>query len=169
MWVAGLLFHQDVGWDLTVDAHPSLALQLYRLFVLISLVVGVASICRSWILVPPFRHVPTEIAYRAATTFRRQAVSIRRWMILNVLGWGAITVTELIDLFRGMWVSRTVGMQVIAVGLEDVLRPSGVLFLTLIVLYVLRWHILWRAERLERRRGKSPEPSQDVAGIIRNN
>lgn len=159
-------FKQEVGWDLTVDAHASTSFLLYMLFVIVSLAVAAANVCRNWILVPPFRRIRTAVAYRAEATFRRQALSLRRWMILNILAWGAVTVSGLIELVRGTSVSRSVGMEVIAGGLAQALEPSTLFFLTLIILYVARWHILWRAERIECRRIEAPDPSGAVAGII---
>jgi len=37
-----------------------------------------------------------------------------------------------------------------AFALEDLLQPSTLFLGILILLYVVRWHVLWRAERLER-------------------
>jgi hypothetical protein len=147
-----LLFQEPgaIGWQLDqMWVEPILAVKLYVLFVLVSLAVAITQLARNWIFLFPFRHMQPESARRAAVVFPRQALSLRRWMILNILAWATVTVAGLINLFRGVWVSRTVGTQVTALGLEQVLQPSDLFLLTLIILYVVRWHILWRAERLD--------------------
>lgn len=70
-------------------------------------------------------------------------------MVLNALAWVTVTLAGLLNLLRGISVQRTVGSPVVAFGLQDMLEPSVLFLSTLIVLYVVRWHILWRAERLD--------------------
>ncbi len=137
--------------------EPILAVKLYFLLVLASLVVAVAHVARNWVLLPPFKHVERRISRRrTAAVFRRQALALRRWVILNVLGWVAVTLAGLLNLLRGLSLSRTVGLPVMAFALEDLLEPSVLFLWALIILYVVRWHILWRAERLERRQHGTP-------------
>ncbi|HUJ30396.1 MAG TPA: hypothetical protein VLY23_03900 [Candidatus Acidoferrum sp.] len=156
------------GWQLNQTwVEPILAVKLYVLLVFVSLIVAIAQILKNWILVRPLRTLRPEVDNRAATAFRRQALSLRRWMVLNTLAWGGVTVAGVANLFRGVSVSRTVGMQVISGGLEEVLQPSGLFFLTLIILYVARWHILWRAEGLERQHREPRAGLEPVADIIR--
>ena len=125
-----LLQGPDAGWQLSKEwVEPILAVKLYVLLVLVSIAVAALQILRNWILLPPFKSVPAEVGQRAGAVFRRQTLSLQRWMILNVLAWAAVTVAGLIELFRGVWVSRTAGLQVIAPGLEEVLWPSGLFFL----------------------------------------
>jgi hypothetical protein len=140
-----------IGWRPDqIWVEPIFAVKLYVLFVLVSLVVALTQLARNWIFLFPFRHVQPESARRAAVAFPRQALSLQRWMILNILAWATVTVSELINLFRGVSVFHSVGMQVMALGLVQLLQPSALFFLTWIILYVVRWHILWRAERLDR-------------------
>ena len=140
------------GWQpVYIWVEPILAVKLYVLFVFVSLLVALVQLLRNWFLVPPLRSALTDSAQRAVPVFRRQALSLLRWMGLNVLVWAGVTVAGLISLFRGTWSSRPVQMQFFALGLlEEALQPAALSCLTLIVLYVARWHILWRAERLER-------------------
>lgn len=157
--VYGLVQNADEGWHLSkMWVEPIFAVKLYVLFVLLSLLVALVQLLRSWILAPPFRRTLTDSAQRPVPVFRRQALSLLRWMVLNALVWAGVTVAGLSSLFRGTWSSRPVQMQFFALGLlEEVLRPAALFCLTLIVLYVVRWHILWRAERLERRQQRVPE------------
>ena len=143
-----------VGWQLDqMWVEPILVVKLYVFLALVSIAVAAAYIVRDLLLFRSSGRAQTEVSHRAKAVFRRQAVSLRRWMILNILAWGAMTVAGLIELLRGTWVSRTVAMQLVAT--VEVLRPSELFFLTLIILYVARWHILWRGERLER--GEVPD------------
>lgn len=119
MRVAILFFHQEVGWDLTVDAHPSLSLQLYVLFVVVSLAVVLANICRNWILLWPFTRMQGEADLRIACVFRRQALRLRRWMVLNILAWAAVTLAGILNLLRGLSAQRFAGLP------RDRLRPTG--------------------------------------------
>lgn len=82
------------------------------------------------------------------------------------LAWAAVTLAGILNLLRGLSAERFAGVPVVAFGLEDALEPSVLFLFTLIVLYVVRWHILWRAERLECRRREAFEPSQAGAGTI---
>lgn len=124
--VSFLLQESSVGWDLqNFGREPTLAEKLYVLLVLVSIAVGVVQLVRNWTLLPPFRRLPSESSRRAALLFHRHALSLQRWMILNVLGWGAGTVAGLLELFRGTWSSRAVGMQFVAGGLEEVLAAVG--------------------------------------------
>lgn len=84
MYLAVLVFRQGPDWDLvTIHTTHPLVFRFYVLLVLVSVAVALANICRNWILLPPFRQVRTNAAYHAASTFRRQVLSLRRWMILN--------------------------------------------------------------------------------------
>jgi hypothetical protein len=148
-----LLFQasETMGWQPDqMWVQPILAVKLYVLFVLVSVAVALTQLARNWIFLFPRRNVHPESARRAAVMFPRQAVTLQRWMILNILAWAAATVALLMNLFRGVWAARTVRMQVMALGMEQVLQPSGLFFFTMIILYLVRWHILWRAERLGR-------------------
>jgi hypothetical protein len=101
-------------------------------------------------LLRPFKRVEIETGQRMAVVFRRQSLGLRRWMILNILTWALVVLGGLLNFLRGLSVQRSVGLSALAFGLEDALEPSTLFFSALIVLYVVRWHILWRAERLER-------------------
>jgi hypothetical protein len=140
-----------VDWQLIQTwVEPILVVKLYVLLALFSIAIAAVYIVRSWVLFPRSRGAQTELSRRTKkAVFHRQAVSLRRWMILNILAWGAVTVAGLIELVRGTWVSRTAAIQLVAGGLAEVLWPSELFFFTLIILYVARWHILWRAERPE--------------------
>lgn len=151
MFVAVLLFQQGTEWGpVSIDSHPSLALRLYGLFVLVSLVVAFANVCRNWILSRPFKRIEGDARLRIAVVFGRQALGLRRWMVLNTLAWATATVAGLLNLLRGLTDQRFVGLPLISLGLQDMLEPSVLFLSILIVLYVARWHILWRAERLDR-------------------
>lgn len=149
--VCWLFQETSVEWQ-PMWREPILAVKLYFLLVLASLVVAVAHVARNWVLLPPFKHVDAEPGRRTTAVFRRQALSLRRWVILNVLGWVAVTLAGLLNLLRGLSVSRTVGLPVMAFALEDLLEPSVLFLWALIILYLVRWHILWRAERLDSER-----------------
>ena len=153
--VCGLFQESSVEWQ-PMWREPILAVKLYFLLVVASLFVAVAHFARNWILLPPFKHVQAKSSRRAAAVFRRQALALRRWAILNVLGWVAVTLAGLLNLLRGLSVSRTVGLPVMAFALEDLLEPSVLFLWVLIIFYVVRWHILWRAERLERLQHGAP-------------
>jgi len=140
----------EVGWDLVVDGKPPLPSVLCSLFMTAFLVVAIAHLARNWILVPPFRRAAAETLLRAVMAFRRQALSLRRWMILNVLVWAILTVWALLKALVALSAVRTVPLWGIASELLELIRPSLGFICTLTMLYVVRWHILWRAERLER-------------------
>lgn len=152
-FVCRSLQEPDVGWHLDqMWVEPTLLMRLYILLVLLSIAVAIAQAARSWFLLSRFSRLHAESSSAVAIVFHRQARALQRWMILNTLGWASATTAELSAVFRGVWVSRTVEMRVVATAVEAVLRPSALLFVTLIILYVARWRILWRAERLDSQR-----------------
>lgn len=166
MWVGVLFLQQGTDWSpVFIDREPSVLLRVYLFLVLPSLVVVFANLCRNWILILPFRRAQTKVAFRAAAVFRRQALSLRRWIGLNILAWALVTLAGLLQLLDGTSVQRVVGVPIMALGLRDALEPSLLFFWTMVIFYVVRWHILWRAERLERHYGERAIPTS-VAGII---
>jgi hypothetical protein len=77
-------------------------------------------------------------------------------MTLNVLAWAAVTMAGLLNVLVGLAALQRVGLPLMADVLQDLLQPSLFFLWTLIVLYIARWHILWRAERLERLQHGAP-------------
>lgn len=153
MSVSVLAFQQpSVQWDYaTTVGGGSLLVDLYVLLALVSVVVALVHILGNWILVPPLRRVPEDFGQRAAPVFRRQALSLRRWMFLNLLACAGVTLAQLRNELGGFAAQQTTALPVVAEVLRSLLQPGVLLWCTLMLLFVVRWHILWRAERLERR------------------
>lgn len=141
----------NIGWQLTTDVRePILALKLYAMFALVSALVPVAFLLRNWIALRPFKHPDHEKCGALATLFRRQANGLQRWMGLNALAWLAVTAAGLSNGLNGVSVSKRIGFQVIAFALNDLTYPLQIFLCIMMALYVARWHILWRADRIDR-------------------
>lgn len=154
-----LLQNPDEGWHLVkMWVEPILAVKLYVLFVLVSLLVALVQLLRNWFLGPPFRHLPADSAQRVALIFRSQALSLRRWIFLSLLAWAGVTLAGTLNMLGGISASRgNIGLPLMADVFADLLQPTVLFWWVLSLLYVVRWHILWRAERLERRQQRVPE------------
>jgi hypothetical protein len=139
-----------VGWQLNADIpEPGLAFNVYVLFALLSFVVSVALLLRNWIALPPFKRALPEKSGCLRDRFQRQATSLRRWMAPNSLAWLAITAVEFSHGLNSLSTFRTIRTEEIAYVVSDLIHPLQIFLWIMIVLYVARWHILWRCERIE--------------------
>jgi hypothetical protein len=145
---------EGATWDYsTMITEPSLALKLYVLFVLLSLLVTAANLIRCWLVLPPFRHKTpkSNSSGPAVSTLRRTALSLRRWLSLNLLAWALVTCSGLLTALRGLAAQKTVGTSLLIWLLYDLLQPLPLFLGVATALYLVRWHILWRVECAESR------------------
>jgi hypothetical protein len=141
-----------VNWDLNQTIRePILALKLYALFAVVSMVVAIVFLLRNWIILTPFKRPQPEKIRSLVAVCHRQATGLYRWMGLNMLAWIAVTAVGLSNGLNSLSVSKRVGVQVIAFALNDLTQPLLMFSWIMMAFYVARWHILWRAERLDRR------------------
>jgi len=139
----------EVMWDYTqMIREPSLAVKLYVLFVFGSSLVAAVKLIRSWIILPPFRRAAPESLVDILSAFDRPALSLRRWMNLNALAWGLVTCYGLLTALQGLSSQRLTGPSLLAWLAFDLLQPLPLFLWAVTILFLLRWHLLWRAERI---------------------
>ena len=128
--------------------EPILAVKLYALFAFISFAIPIFYLLRNWVALVPFKRPTAEKSESVAALCVRQAKGLQRWMGLNALAWLAVTAAGFSNGLRGIMASKRIGAQVIAFALNELTLPLLSFLCVMMVLYTVRWHILWRGESL---------------------
>jgi len=131
-----------LNWD-SIWVQPSLTMKLYVLFVLTSLVVAAMHFIKSW---KDFRASTGEGGQNAS--LKRRTFSLSRWIWLNALVWGIVTATEIVSSLDRLILLRTFGPALILSFLANLFVPLVLSLWAILALYLVRWHILRRIERI---------------------
>jgi hypothetical protein len=78
----------------------------------------------------------------------RSVSSLGRWILLNLLIWGLLTCTELRSFLNALSVQRTFGASLFLPLIVDVFQTLTLSLWVILILYITRWFILKRAERI---------------------
>jgi hypothetical protein len=147
---------QDSGtsWDfntMTGTHAPSGATQLYMLFLLAACVVGGVKLLDAWRTAARLRKdSPTEQPeyFRILLT---HITSLKRWIQLTILTWGfCLCVNVVRDLTRlGLNFREIQNSFALLTALRDYLAFSTMAMFVVTFLYLVRWDLLNRVERLQ--------------------
>jgi hypothetical protein len=142
----------EVGWDVVaIHRDPSVATRIYALVLLASLLAGLVHLIRNWWTVRPFARNHSYLDNSSMLFFRTQAKSINRWIPLDLLAWMGVTLAGVQTSLRGLAMQKAFGWALSLDLLRDLSQPTALLLWVITPLFLLRWHILWRLERFERK------------------
>ena len=140
----------EVQWDfLTMQREPTLAIKLYVLVALVSLVAAAVHFIGSLRTARALRHSGPKLDFSALQPFRNRARSLKQWMLLDCLAWAVVTTEGLGNIIKGIHAQKFVGSPLMLDVCWDLFQPLIILLWVVSVLFLVRWHVLWRTERFE--------------------
>jgi hypothetical protein len=141
---------QESGtWDLRyVDRGPSISMKIYVLFLLVVCIVTSVRLIRIWRAAPPFglsRQAgnPTYLRLLQASS-----TSLKQWIGLTFLTLGIFVSVSLHDFCNGLLAEKRTGHDVILFAIQDFSTTLTMALLVVLFLFLARWHMLERIERL---------------------
>jgi hypothetical protein len=138
-----------VQWDpVYVHRDPGVAFKLYVFLLLAGSVVAALSLFKVWCAVLPFnsRHPPAPLVY--LKILQESSNRLKRWIGLIFVGSGLATLVGIYDVCSGMLAEKSTGLAVLLPMIKDLSATLSVGLLVVLLLYLARWHILIRIERL---------------------
>jgi hypothetical protein len=143
------VFQETTTWDLR-DMHPapSTGFNLYILFLLVACIVAGTKLLRAWWVVPPFRGSRQANNPAYAESLEAASVSLKHWMGCIFLVWGFYVSVHLYDVCSGFFMTKTIGNSAILFAIRGFASGFAMTFLVALFLFVVRWHLVRRAERL---------------------
>lgn len=143
---------QESGtWDLRyVDREPSNILKIYILFLLVVCIVTSVRLIRVWRAAPPFglsRQAGNPAYLRL---LHASSTSLRQWIGATFLGWGIFASVSLHDFCNGLLAEKSTGHGVISFAIQEFSTTLTIALLVVLFLFLARWHMLERIERLHR-------------------
>lgn len=140
---------ETATWDLRHITHePAAGTGAYILFLLIVGVIGVAKLSRAWRVSPPFRLSHTANKTDYLQVLQTSANSLTQWISLTFLGWGIYASRGLYNTCDRLLVQKVIGSSVIAFIIEDFSTDLTMALLMVTFLFMVRWHMLNRIDRL---------------------
>ena len=138
----------EIGWEVLGHPHLSLLAQLYVVFLFASLVRAVMHLERSRAEIRRAKQAAHGAAHESLSLLRRRASSIGRWMGVDILLGAAVALSTLINTFDRWQFERAISVRAAGFLFFDALQPTALALWVILVLYLVRWHVLWRIERL---------------------
>jgi len=140
----------DVGWDfVSVQREPTLAIKVYVLVVLASFIVAAVHLVKFWRSARILKRFDGNLDFDALLPLRDRALSLKRWIVLNILAWGVVAVYGVGNITKGIGSQKSIGAALLLDIFWDLCQPLILLQWAVLVLFLVRWHMLWRIERFE--------------------
>ena len=132
-------------WDYQhMIREPSVSYKLYILFLLTICVVGIVKLWKVWRSgLSSKRDSPAYIR-----DLQISASSLRQWIGLTFLGWGIFASVTLVNLCYRLLDEKVVGLGTFLLVLIDYATTLSLALFAIALLYLIRWHILQRIQRL---------------------
>jgi hypothetical protein len=138
-----------VEWDPRfIDRTPSTALKIYGLFLLVACVVTLFNLARVWRAVPPFSRKSPAVPSAYLGLLRATASRCGRWIALIFLAWGLLTSTSVYDLCSSLLVEKVTGRNQLLLMIQGFSSDLSMALWVVLFVYLARWHLLVRLERL---------------------
>jgi hypothetical protein len=143
----------DVGWDLMqMHRSPPGSAKLYVLFLFVVWVVAIIKLIGTWRQAWQFRLSRQANNPAYFRLLRASSDSLRRWILCTFLAWGILTSISLYDSCTDLSFQGSIrGQLVLHLILYAIQGYAGIVevtFVTVMFLFLIRWHMLNRIERL---------------------
>jgi hypothetical protein len=147
-----MLQEQGTGtWDLrTLMPGPSLGFKFYMLFLLVTWVTASVKIYRVWRAAPPFRLSRQSDSPSYLRQLQISSCSLQHWIGFTFLLWGTFASISLSGTSFRILNDRVITKAAILFGVIDCTMALNMALFTVIFLYVIRWYLAKRIERLQR-------------------
>ena len=146
---AGVRMLQDQAtWDFrTMIREPSTGFKFYVFFLLVTCIIATARFVKIWRLARPF-NIPQENAKIALDKLRLTVSSFLGWIVLTILAWGILTSFTLVKICYQLMDERIASRAAILFVIIDFATALNMALLVVLILYLARWYLLKRIERL---------------------
>ena len=122
-----------------------------KFFILLALLVPIVAsikLLRIWRKVPPFRRSQPGDSLEYLNQVRSTALSLRHWSLLPFFGWGFVALHRLYGVLNYEIINKSFWIRGAAMDMRDLAIYLSVALGAFIIVFLLRWHILLRLQRL---------------------
>jgi hypothetical protein len=160
MTKATMLLSQT-GWDYRrIIQEPSAGYRLFVLFLLLTGVVAIAKLVKTWRGAPPFRLSARKDSLSYLQELQATAVSLGQWIGFTLLGSGIFASVSFVDVCHRLLDEQVLGLATLVIVLGDYSFALSMVLFAVLFLYLVRWHVLRRIEYLRKSAGGPPVLSQ---------
>jgi hypothetical protein len=139
----------EIGWDLMqMGRAHSTSLKLYSVFLFIVWIVAFIKLIRIWRQAWPFRLSRQTDNPAYLKLLLGSSSGLLQWTLVTFLGWGIYMSTNLSEACVELSSRRVIGSGIILDLIQDYAGILAVTLVTALVLFLIRWYMLKRIERL---------------------
>ena len=143
------MIQESVTFDLRyMITEPSASLKAYLLFLFVVCVVAAVKLTRVWRAAPPFllSRQAGNPAYQQL--LRTSTISLTQWINFTFLAWGILVSVSLYDVCDRMLGEKNVVWFALHLVIQDYSVSLVLALLAVLLLFLVRWHMINRTERL---------------------
>jgi len=130
-------------------------MKFYLLFLFVVCILASVKLVRVWRAAPPFRLSRKAGSPAYLQSLETSSTSLRQWIGSTFLAWGIFASVSLYDVCNGLLDSKSsIGSFVILFVIQDFSTTLTITLLVVLFLYLVRWHMLKRIERLRHMPGE---------------
>jgi hypothetical protein len=142
---------ESVTIDLrTMIREPSTSLKIHTLVLLVACIVAGVRLFNMWRTAPPFKLSRQASNPEYLKLLQASSNSLKQWIGCTFLAWGILASTALADGCYRWLGPETTGRMWVADAVEDFATALSATLLVALFLFLVRWHMLTRIERLSR-------------------
>jgi hypothetical protein len=143
------MLQESPTWDLRyIDRPLSTSMKMYVLFLFVVCILASVKLVRVWRAAPPFRLSRKAGSPAYLQSLETSSISLRQWIGSTFLAWGICASVSLYDVCNRLLESKgSIGSFVILF-IQDFSTTLTMALLVVLFLYLVRWHMLERIERL---------------------
>jgi hypothetical protein len=145
----GIMLQESSTWDLRyISREPSNSMKYYVVFLFAVCILAGVKLVRVWRAAPPFRLSRNAGSAAFLHSLETSSTSLRQWMGLTLLAWGIFASVSLYDGCNRILDPKSTGSFLILFVIQDFSTTLTMALLVALFLYLVRWHMLKRIERL---------------------
>jgi len=143
------MLQESVGWDPRyMTREPSTSLKIYMLFLFVACFVVAIKLIRIWRAAPPFRLSRQAGNPTYLQSLQASSTSLKQWIGCTFLGWGILFSISLHKVCDRLLDDESMGRFAILFAIQDFATTLTMALLVAVFLFLVRWHMLDRMERL---------------------
>jgi|ERR1700738_309223 len=143
------MLQESSKWDLRQLPRENLtSMRIFILFLFSACVVTSVKLIRVWIPAPPFRLSPQAGSSRYLQSLKIASDSLKQWIEITFLGRGIVAVINLTEVCSRLLDDKMTGRFVVLFGIRDFSVTLTMTLVVVLFLFLARWHILRRIEKL---------------------
>ncbi len=128
--------------------EPSTSMMIYVLFLFLVCIVTSVKLVRVWRPALPFRLSRQASSPAYLQSLESSSSSLKQWIGSAFLAWGIFASISLTDACNRLLANKTIGNFVILFVIQDFSMTLTMALLVVLFLFLVRWHMLKRIERI---------------------